>query len=200
MKKFSISAFAFAAALSINSLYADNVSNNYNLAGTPVSITSKDQSIAVYFDNAQHETLTVSITNDNGESILKESINTSKRYNVSKLERGNYTLTLTKKDAKTIQPFQITEGGVSMEEKAKKAYFTPVIIQKDGAIHVNALTGQYTNITVSVQDAAGKTVYEDKNYVVFKLHKSYNVSTLAEGSYRLVVQAGEETYSQDFTK
>jgi hypothetical protein len=201
MKKLSISALAFAALFSVSTLTADNITNTYNLAGTPVSITSRDQSVVVYFNSKDaSETVNVNIISDNGDLVLKETIAGSKRYNVSKLERGNYTLTLTKKDAKTVQPFQVTEGGVVIEEKQKKAYFTPAIFQKDASLQVNALTGQYTNITVMIQDASGKTVFEDKNYVVFRLHKAYNISELPEGDYRVVVQAGEETYSQEFTK
>jgi hypothetical protein len=200
MKKLSISAFAFAATLSISSLLANNISNNYNLAGTPVSITSKSKSVVVDFENPQNEILTVNIAHEDGRTLIQENITTSKRYNVSKFERGNYTLTLTKKDAKTIQPFQITEGGVVMKEKEEKVLFAPAIIRRDDVMQVNALANQYTNITVSIQDALGRTVYEDKNYVVFNLQKAYSVSTFPRGDYRLVVQVGDKTYSHMFSK
>lgn len=200
MKTSSFFALAFSALLSFNTASAENIRNTYNLAGTTVSIASKGESLVVYLDDKKSETVSVRIADENGQTLVNEKITNSKKYNVSQLPTGQYNITVTKKDAKTVQPFEVNSGTVTIEEANKKAYFTPGVAIKNENVMVNALVGQYTNITVSILDASGNVVFEDKNYVVVNLHKAYDIANLVEGNYRLVVQAGDEIYTHDFTK
>jgi Secretion system C-terminal sorting domain len=200
MKKSSIFAIAFSTILSFNTISADNIRNTYNLNGTTVSITAQSKSIVVYLNDQKAETVDIQITDNNGSVLVNEAIAVSKRYTLDRLPMGQYKMTVARKNAKTVQPFEITNKGVVIEEAKKKAYFSPVIAQKGGHLQINALTPEYTNITVSIANANGKTIFEDKNYVVFNMHKSYNISQLDKGSYKVTIQAGSEVYTENFEK
>ena len=47
---------------------------------------------------------------------------------------------------------------------------------------------------MSIFDNEGRKVFEEKNYVVFDLHKRYDLSKLSAGAYMVEVMAGDETF------
>ena len=152
----------------------------------------------------QREIVTISIEDANGAQLMQETVkenpNFVKRYNVSKLESGKYTLTVTKRTIRTVQPFEVTATGVTIAEIEKKEKFIPFLNFKNNKLDVNVLLGNYSNITVTLLDNEGRKVQEDKNYVVMTLHKRYDLSKLPAGAYTVEVLAGDETFYQAVTK
>ena len=119
--------------------------------------------------------------------------NFSKKYNLINLGAGSYSVIITKKATKTIQPFELTANDVVLFETERKEKFMPSINQKGAKVDVNVLLGKYSNIKVNIYDNEGRQVYNDINYVVLNLHKRYDLSTLPSGAYVVEVIAGDDT-------
>lgn len=204
MKKSFIFVLALVATLFTTTLSANVIENTFDLAGTSVKISSAEKAIVVNLGNVQKENVSIVIANAQGEVLVNETvkdrINFVKRYNMSQLENGEYTMTITKKTVRTVQPFEITQKTLVMTEFEKKEKFLPVVSFEKNKLDVNVLLGNYSNITVTILDNEGRKVSEDKNYVVLDLHKRYDMSKLPNGAYVIEVMAGDETFYQTVEK
>jgi hypothetical protein len=199
MKKVSIIA-AIIASMLFNTAYADNINRTYKLDNTTVGITVKAKSLVIYLDKG--ETVSVSIKDESGTVYIANSIKASTKFDLSNLSNGKYEVVMVKKQAKTSQVFELTDASVVFEndKKVENTGFKANIRQDYNRLMVDAFIGQYTNITVSIKDVNGKVVYSNKNYVVFELHKAYNIAELSKGTYTVVVEAGDAVYTEVIEK
>ena len=197
-------ALALAATMFTNILSANVIENVFDLAGTIVKISTAEKSIIVNLGSVQKEVISIVIADADKNILVSETVkdnpNFVKRYNMSKLESGKYTLTVTKKTVRTVQPFEITAKNLVISTLDKKEKFLPVVSINKGKLDVNVLLGNYNNITVTILDNEGHEVTKDKNYVVLNLHKRYNLSELPNGIYVIEVIAGDETFYQTVEK
>ena len=197
-------ALALAATLFTNTLSANVIENVFDLAGTTVKISAAEKSIIVDLGSVKKEVITIVIADADKNILVSETVknrsNFVKRYNMSQLERGKYTLTVTKKTVRTVQTFEITAKNLVIATIDKKEKFLPVVSMNKGKLDVNVLLGNYNNITVTILDNEGREVTKDKNYVVLNLHKRYNLDELPNGIYVIEVIAGDETFYQTVEK
>ena len=187
---------ALVATLFTTAAKANNAEKIYDLDGTSVKISAVSKTILVNLGSVKNEEVIIKIEDAQGNILVSETVKEkavfSRTYNVSQLENGAFTLFIVKKMTKTIQPFNVFNGQVTMLAAEMKEKFLPLLIQKNDKLDVNVLLGNYSNITVIVYDNEGHKVFEDKNYVVFDLHKRYDLSKLNKGSYLAEVTAGDE--------
>ena len=204
MKTNLFSALAIAATLFTTNLNAGNIENTYNLGETTLTISSETNAVVVNIGDHKSEAVTIKIEDAYGHQLLSETVKDAqsfiKKYNVSKLEDGSYNLVVSKKTMKTVQPFQITNHTVLMSEFQKKGTFSPTVNFTEDKLNVNVLLGNYSNITVSIFDNEGRKVFDEKNYVVFDMHKRYDLSKLPKGAYWVEVMAGDETFGLSIAK
>ena len=204
MKTYLFSALAIAATLFTTNLNAGNIDNTYNLGETTLTISSETNAVIVNIGDYKNEAVTIKIEDDLGNQLLSETVKNSqkfaKKYNVSKLQDGTYNLVVAKKTIKTVQPFKIKNHTVVMSEVEKKEKFIPTVNQNGNKLNVNVLLGNYSNITVTIFDNEGRKIFDEKNYVVFDLHKSYDLSKFAEGTYWVEIMAGDETFGLTIEK
>jgi hypothetical protein len=189
---------AFVATLFTTTAFANTFENIFDLGGTTVKISSVEKVIVVNLGAVLKEEVTINIEDAYGVTIFTETVrqnpNFIKRYNVSKLEEGDYNLIITKKTLRTAQPFHVENGGVTISEIEKKEKFIPVVDFNSNNLDVNVLLGNYSNITVTIFDNEGRQVFAEKNYVVTKIHKRYDLTKLPKGVYMTEVMAGDETF------
>jgi Secretion system C-terminal sorting domain len=204
MKKSLFTVLALVATLFATTLSANVIENTFDLSGTTVKISAAQKGILVNLGSVQKETVSI-VIKDADENVLvnelvKETPNFLKRYNMSQMPNGAYTLTVTKKASRTVQPFDITKAGLTITELEKKEKFIPVVHFQKDKLDVNVLLGKYSNISVTIMDNEGRKVSTDKNYVVLNLHKRYNLADLPNGLYIVEVMAGDETFYQTIVK
>jgi C4-type Zn-finger protein len=204
MKSPLILVVALIATLFSQTAFSNTNERNFDLGGTTVKISSVEKSVVVNLGTVQKEEITITIEDSFGNTLATETIknhpNFVKKYNVSKLENGQYSITITKKTLRTVQPFSVSEQGVVMSDVEKKEKFIPVLVQNGNILDVNVLLGNYNNITVKIVDNEGRSTVEDKNYVVLTLHKRFDLSKLPAGSYVAEVTAGDETFYYSIVK
>jgi hypothetical protein len=204
MKSPLILVVAFIATLFSQTALANTNERNFDLGGTIVKISSVEKSVIVNLGNVQKEEITIAIEDAAGNILVTESVknnpNFVKRYNVSKLEAGQYSITITKRTLRTVQPFTVSIEDVTMSEVEKKEKFLPYVIQNGNKLDVNVLLGNYNNITIKILDNEGRSALNDTNYVVLTLHKRYDLSKLPAGNYIAEVTAGDETFYYSIVK
>jgi Secretion system C-terminal sorting domain len=195
---------ALVATLFTQTAFANTNERNFDLGGTTVKISSVEKSVMVNLGSVQKEEILISIEDANGNTLVSESVknnaNFVKKYNVSKLEEGQYFITVTKKTLRTVQPFIVSSIGVTMSDVEKKEKFLPYVIQNGNKLDVNVLLGNYNNITIKILDNEGRSALNDTNYVVLTLHKRFDLSKLPAGNYVAEVTAGDETFYYSIVK
>jgi hypothetical protein len=204
MKSPLILVLAFIAILLSQTAFANTNERNFDLGGTTVKISSVEKSVVVNLGSVQKEEINIAIEDAAGNTLVSESVknnaNFVKKYNVSKLDVGQYFITITKKTLRTVQPFSVSIEGITMSEVEKKEKFLPYVIQNGNKLDVNVLLGNYNNITIKILDNEGSSSLDDRNYVVLTLHKRYDLSKLPAGNYVAEVTAGDETFYYSIVK
>jgi Secretion system C-terminal sorting domain len=199
-----LSTFALAATLFVQTISANAIENVYTMDGTTVKIASTSKNIIVNLGDVQKEEITIAIMDNDQNTLISETVkdvkNFTKKYNVSRLDDGNYKMIITKKTIRTVQPFSILHGDVTMSTEDKKEKFLPTISFANDRLDVNVLLSNYSNIIVKLYDNEGREVMNDKQMAEFKLNKRYNLSNLLSGVYVAEVTAGDETFRYTITK
>lgn len=190
---------ALAVSMFATTLKAENEERMFTVEGTNIHITAieNSQTVMVTLSNTSKGEVTVALEDVYGARFASDKVKSSerfaKKYNLSQLEVGNYRLVVIKNFIKTIQPFVLTSRNIVLNELERKEKFLPSIKVKDNMLDVNVLLGNYSNIIVKVYSNDGLVTFEDKNYVVLTLHKRFDLSRLANGTYIVEVLAGDET-------
>jgi hypothetical protein len=204
MKSPFILVVALIATLFSQTAFSNTNERNFDLGGTTVKISSVEKSVFVNLGSVQKEEITITIEDSYGNILTTETIqnhpNFAKKYNVSKLDNGQYSITITKKTLRTVQPFTVSKEGVTMLDVEKKEKFIPYVVQNGNKLDVNVLLGNFNNITVKIVDNEGRSMLEDKNYVILTLHKRFDLTKLPAGAYVAEVKAGDETFYYSIVK
>jgi hypothetical protein len=186
-------AFALVAILSTQTLIARN------LPFDDVIISSSTGSVSLNLSNVGSQAISVKIMNDNQETIVTEQVeskaNFFKKYDVTTMPSGHYTMIITKENSRITQPFSVQKGTLSLSETDKKVKYFPAVYFKNDNIDVNAFLGYYGTITVNILDEDGNKVFSQKNENVEVLHRRYNMGQLACGTYKVEVFAGDEAFN-----
>ena len=203
MKKQFIFVLALAATFLTNTLSANNIESPFDLSGT-VKISAVNKSIILNLGRIEKEVVSIVIRDKTGSILVNETVkktpNFIKKYNMSRLENGEYTMTITKTTLRTTQPFKITYDGIEMTEIEKIEKFIPYVQLKNDKLDVNVLLKDYGNISVKIFDNQGLMVNQDKYPSAINLHKRYNISQLRAGAYIVEVTAGDETFYHTVVK
>ena len=198
------SAFAFAATLFVQTLSANSVENTFDMGGTVVKIAATSQNVIVNLGDVLKEEITINIVDKDQNLLLTETVKNmkgfTKKYNMSRLEDGDYKMIITKKTIRTVQPFSLERGEVKMSESDKKEKFLPTLSFQNNKLDVNVLLGNYSNIIVKLYDNEGREVMNDKHYAELKLNQRYDLTKLPAGAYVAEVRAGDETFNYAITK
>ena len=190
---------ALAVMMFTTTLKADSIENIFVLEGANIRITAIENSktVMVTLNNTSNGEMTVALEDAFGANLatdkIKPAARFAKKYNLSQLEAGNYRLVVTKNLVKTVQPFQLNDRDIVLNEVERREKFIPMIAQSGKMLDVNVLLGNYSNIVVKIYGNEGLVSFEDKNYVVLTLHKRYDLAKLPAGSYVVEVLAGDET-------
>jgi hypothetical protein len=191
---FILFSFIFTAQV-----WANSAERIVNLEGTNLRISSvtDEKALRLTLSDISSE-IVVSITDNFGNVLLtdklKPSIRISRKYDLSNVEAGRYTLTVSKKTSKILQPFLVDESKLEMLVSERKEKFIPVISLKNKALDLNVLLINYSNVHVKMFDNSGKLVFEETNYVVLTLNKRYDLAKLASGSYVAEITTGDDVF------
>jgi hypothetical protein len=167
-------------------------------AGNPTNERSK--SLTVETSAWKADMVHIAIRETGGSVIMEETVSTRndfRKYNLKNLPAGLYTLEISDDLKISAQSFKITNNSVEMEPETSVTY-KPVITWSENNLDINFLAcGKRTFVQVS--DNAGKVVYAE-TVKVPAIHRRYNTSDLAAGSYTVTVYNSDISVSKEFRK
>ena len=200
MKKFLILVLVIVASVAnsvlVNALPIERI---VTLSGSTVKIFADQntRAVTVSITNIQNGDVKVSLENVQGQVFYEEAVSKTPRYSkklmLSQLENGAYRLVVIRNFSKTVQPFAITDNGVTMNAADLKEKLLPVVHQKGNSVDVSYLSEVLTDVSVRIYDNEGKLVFEDTKPNVTQFAKRFDLTKLSGGAYVMEVRAGDET-------
>jgi hypothetical protein len=142
----------------------------------------------------------LSIKDENGVVMysqeMKRSGTYSQVFDLSKLEKGNYTTELEKDFEIIIKYFSVLGGQISFKDE--KTIFKPVIRIKENLILISKMNFEKESLKI--------TLYYDDEIILSEkvkgaddiLNRVYRVSEKIKGNYKVVVNSNNRSYMQDF--
>jgi methionine-rich copper-binding protein CopC len=198
--------FIVAVFMFTNTHFATaNPTNEAPATNSKIEIKGSDieKALLIEFSNIKEEDVTISIMNNEGATVHTDKAKSikafSKKFNLSSLEKGEYTLKVTLEHCKITQLFEVTKKGIIVKETNRKEVYAPTIKEEDHKfdIIIPTIKNKYS---VLVLDANGNTVFEETQKGLTQLNKRYNMTNLTKGEYLLQVSIDGETYYHNFAK
>ena len=189
-------ALMFAVALFANALNAKLLPAS-PLDKTEVTVSAVQKILSVRIADVENANATITIQNTEGVEIFTETVTGTtaklRKYNLQKLEIGDYALIVKGKRSKLVQPFSVNIEKIDVLMASRETIFAPVVVLKDRKLDVSASSFNKPGILLTITDNFGTTVFEEK-YNAVTLQKRYDLSKLSNGAYIVeVISYGGET-------
>ena len=206
--KFQFSMLSMVAVfLTSNASFATeiNPTNEAPATNSKVEIKGSDieKALLIEFSNINEEDVSITIMNDEGATVHTDKAKSikafSKKFNLTSLEKGEYTLKVTLEHCKITQVFEVTKKGIIVKETNRKEVYAPIIKEDNSKFDVT-ISNIKSKYSVLVLNANGDTVFEETQKGLTRLNKRYNMSNLAKGEYLLQVTVDGESYYHNFAK
>ena len=178
-------ALMFVVAIFANTLKAELLPVHRSFK-TEVTVSATAKVLTVKIQDKEISDAFVSIVNTEGVEIFNEKVigtqSNLRKYNLQKLEIGNYTLTVKRKRSTLIQPFAVNLGNIEVFSAMAETRFTPIVVLKEKLLNVSASSFGKPGISVSISDNYGTKVFTAE-YNDFTLQKRYDLAKLQNGAY-----------------
>lgn len=144
----------------------------------------------------------VSIEAENGDMVYfkqtSEPVTDFKQiYDFKNLADGKYVLNLKVNDTKVINDFQVSNKKIEVGES--KVRFAPYFNFKNNELKLSYLNFDQENLNLYFYDSEG-LVYETKLGRDFNVTTGYDLSKLANGTYRVVLSSANNEFTYDLVK
>jgi hypothetical protein len=144
---------------------------------------------------------TLSIKDENGVVMYSQEIKRSGTYSqvfdLSKLEKGNYTTELEKDFEIVIKYFSVLGGQISFEDE--KTIFKPVIRIKENLILISKMNFEKEPLKITLYYNDEIILSEKVKDTDDILNRVYRVSKKIKGDYKVVVNSNNRSYMQGFS-
>ncbi len=145
------------------------------------------------------KTANVTINNMKGEEIFSEFITVkskSRLYNLKNLSVGTYTVIVEDENQVTYQKVYVSKNSLLADGQVEEIT-RPMVTQRNQKWIVSSTNNSYPS-NVTIVDNEGNVIYTEKSKLYAPV-KSYNVSKLKSGEYRLDYTVKNKTFSQNIT-
>ncbi len=182
--------FAFVA-------FANTLMAGGNLKVNILPLTSETAVVAISTIDASN--LQISIENNMGEKVYyKETDADSKDYrkvfDFSKLEKGDYKLSVSTNGLTTERTFSIDKENIAVGKE--KSLIEPYFAYKNGILKMSYLNFQEENATLNFY-TDGDLVYSKEIGDKFNVIEGFDLSKLEKGAYSVVLSTKDNSYSYD---
>ena len=158
------------------------------------------KTIKVEFNNVK-EGQTLTIKDEQGNAVynneIKNAGNFSRIFNISVLEDGIYTAELNKDFEIIVKTFYVKNGLVTFLKNEDEKIFKPVIRTKDNLLFISRLA--FENNALDVVIYYNDEVILSETTVGKKLDRTYKLSKKRTGTYKIVVNSNNRSYTKKFT-
>ncbi len=158
------------------------------------------KTVVVNLSNWKHSAIMITIEDNNGNVMYSEKIekpHANRQYNLSKMNDGEYTISIENKQKVAVQKVKIKRDEILVEATIEET-FKPIFITNGNVWAIQAL---------SLAKNAVVKIYDEDNNIVFSekiekptVERKYNVTKLSTGNYEIVYSISGHTYSQSAFK
>lgn len=175
MKKFlSILVVLAAVSGAVNANVIDNPKSNTGLA-----LMKSESGFKVFYKGSKAGTVRVTITNDKGESIFRETLKNvesfMRPYNLSSITEGDYKIEISSPDGKQIEKFSYTKN------KIEKLMNLLHVKDSDGKVVLTVANKNGNDrLRVNIFDQNYNLVYTASENISGDFAKVYDLKSLGE--------------------
>ncbi len=172
--------------------------------GTSFSVTADDNNhIMINLAKDVQEEVIVTLSDRYGVKVFSEKTQShtikARKYDLSKLDNGLYTLELELEDEIKIQKINKSFNSIDVYEAEKSSVFKPIIKNNNGKVSVNVLSF-HGSFQIKVINSKGDIMYKNKYQANGSFNSIYDLTTLPEGEYNIQVGIDVENYYGSFDK
>jgi hypothetical protein len=143
---------------------------------------------------------TLSIKDESGVVMYSQEIKKSGTYSqifdLSKLQKGNYTTELEKDFEIIIKYFSVLDGQISFKDE--KTIFKPVIRIKDNLILISKMNFEREPLKIVLYYNDEIILSENTTDSGDIINRVYRVSKKIRGDYKVIVNTDNRSYKKDF--
>ena len=143
---------------------------------------------------------TLSIKDESGIVMYSQEIikpgNYSQIFDLSKLQKGNYTTELEKDFEITIKSFSVLDGQILFKDE--KTIFKPVVRIKDNLILISKMNFEKEPLKVVLYYNDEIILSENTTDSGDIINRVYRVSKKIRGDYKVIVNTDNRSYKKDF--
>ena len=143
---------------------------------------------------------TLSIKDESGIVMYSQEIiksgNYSQIFDLSKLQKGNYTTELEKDFEITIKSFSVLDGQILFKDE--KTIFKPVIRIKDNLILISKMNFEKEPLKVVLYYNDEIILSENTIDSSDIINRVYRLSKNIKGNYKVIVNTDNRAYKKDF--
>ena len=205
-------------ALSINQINTSSMKNRKKLIAAVIALfticsvsygqvqntsafvkTQSDKSFALYLNEIDFPSVKISIKDDEGRNlymkVLKNQDSFAKKFDMSQLPQGAYTLSL--EDEQSIQniPLSIVDSNVQIDMDEKTRVYKPFFKQDSDMLDVMVFSPAKSQHQITIYDDANQVVYNETIDGQTTIEKRYNLANLAPGKYNVTIESNDYRYA-----
>ncbi len=144
---------------------------------------------------------TLQVRDAKGQVLMTERIKNVKSFerilSLENLDAGAYLIVLATPMQDILQPLEITENGLVINEAKQKAYFAPAVRVNGKIVDINLLNSRISDVELMLFDSNGQPVYKENLQNIIKVQKRLNMTELPAGLYTLKVVTPYKAYYRD---
>lgn len=179
--------------------FANTLMGAGNLKVNILPITAEKAVVSI--SSATSSNLLISIKNTDGEVVYyKETDGTStdfrKIFDFSKLEKGEYNLSVIANETTTERTFKIENQNIAIG--SEKTLMEPFFGYKDGLLKLSYLNFPENNLRLNLYNQ-GELVYSRELGKDFNVSEGFNLSKLDKGAYSVVLSSDAKDFKYALT-
>jgi len=156
-----------------------------------------DAKLLISFNQYTPVVNTISIYSESGEMMYikkmkKGTASYQRVYDLSKVENGNYEVTLKYGKNMLKKTIKVNDGKVTVSQE--KADLPPVFTEADNGLNLTYLNFEKSDISISVYDNKRQLIKTAKLGSEFSICKKLNLAALEKGEYNILLASAEKEY------
>ncbi len=172
------------------------------LAATPNLNVTPDQPKSLNFSIETYEQETaIRLFDEQGNLIFSEYVTDqksySKRFDLSKLEKGFFLLKVENSLKEIIYTIEMNKLEVSIKDMNE--ILKPTIITEDNKVKINFLNLAQENVVIKILDSNDRTVFEEVIEKTMVIEKAFNFEKAYKNNYMVMVKVNANSYYQPIT-
>jgi hypothetical protein len=161
------------------------------------------KSFVLQLDRVLTQRVQIRILDAENSLLLSEAIKEkgpfAKKYNLSNLPNGRYTVEIEDAYSISYQPIEVFEKHLVIDDKLLKAIYKPVITATGKQVDLTFLQVEDAVTEIEITDDAGFGIFKDSIKDNGSITRRYNVAQLLPGEYTFRLSVNDKVYYRKFS-